>query len=297
MSRSQRAGKLGAALYGAPVVTDNPADTQTPRLVRTDLIDVMDGFNPRRFLTDDALSAAALGDLADSIRAQGILQPLVVRRAGARYQLIAGERRLRASALAGLRDVPVVVVDADDLKALEIAIVENAQRQDLDVVTETFAGFDFLSRHLGMSVEDVVTYLNAVRKGRREDERDVEGLLRRLYGTGISVWSQRRASILRMTPEERSAVIRKLTDVAVCAELTGVKDASYRAALLQRAITQQLSAPQVRLLVREREVAATGLPARVADFKKHLPKLARLDGARARKAEKLLEQLEQLLQE
>ena len=88
--------------------------------------------------------ADELASLADSIRAHGVLTPLVVRRHEGRYVLIAGERRLRASGLAGLSEVPVVVREADDPSVqLELALVENLQRVDLDPI-EAARGFQRL---------------------------------------------------------------------------------------------------------------------------------------------------------
>lgn len=77
---------------------------------------------------------AALQQLADSIRQHGVLQPVVVRQAGGRYELVMGERRFRASQLAGRRTVPAVVLDVDPADRLELAIVENVQRQDLNPI-------------------------------------------------------------------------------------------------------------------------------------------------------------------
>jgi len=84
-------------------------------------------------------AAEALEDLVQSIRQHGIIQPLVVTRTGERYQLIAGERRLRAAKVVGLLAVPAVVRDSKELEQLEIAIVENVQRQDLNPVEEAYA--------------------------------------------------------------------------------------------------------------------------------------------------------------
>ena len=82
---------------------------------------------------------AALMQLADSIKEQGVLQPLLVRKSqkdGVKYEIIAGERRWRASKLAGLTEVPVIIKDLTDEKALEVALVENIQRRDLNVIEE-----------------------------------------------------------------------------------------------------------------------------------------------------------------
>lgn len=77
---------------------------------------------------------AQLERLADSIRQHGVLQPVVVRRFGDRYQLVVGERRLRATQVAGLERIPAVIVDVDDRKLLDLALVENVQRQDLNPI-------------------------------------------------------------------------------------------------------------------------------------------------------------------
>ena len=76
----------------------------------------------------------ALDELADSIRSHGILQPLSVRRVGLNYELIAGERRLRAAQLAGITDVPGILMNMDDRESGMAAMVENLQRQDLDFI-------------------------------------------------------------------------------------------------------------------------------------------------------------------
>ena len=87
---------------------------------------------------------AALAELADSIRQHGIIQPLTVRKlASGYYQIIAGERRWRAARMAGLQEVPVIVMEADDRKAAELAMIENLQREDLNPMEEA-AGFQAL---------------------------------------------------------------------------------------------------------------------------------------------------------
>ena len=87
---------------------------------------------PRKHFDD-----AALADLADSIREHGIIQPLTVRKlASGYYQIIAGERRWRAARLAGLTQVPAIVIEADDRKAMELALIENLQREDLNPIEE-----------------------------------------------------------------------------------------------------------------------------------------------------------------
>ena len=104
---------------------------------------------PRKIFDEEALA-----ELADSIREHGIIQPLTVRKlASGYYQIIAGERRWRAARLAGLSEVPAVVVDADDKKAAELALVENLQREDLNPMEEA-AGFQALMQTYHMTQEE-----------------------------------------------------------------------------------------------------------------------------------------------
>lgn len=95
-----------------------------------------------------------LEDLAKSIRQHGIIQPLVVSHNGARYELIAGERRLQASKRAGLKKVPVIVRDADEKQKLELAIIENVQRHDLNAIEEA-KSYKKLMEEYQMSQEEV----------------------------------------------------------------------------------------------------------------------------------------------
>ena len=97
---------------------------------------------------------AALAELADSIREHGVIQPLTVRKlSSGYYQIIAGERRWRAARMAGLSEVPAVVIDADDKKAAELALVENLQREDLNPMEEA-AGYQSLIQTYHMTQEE-----------------------------------------------------------------------------------------------------------------------------------------------
>ena len=102
-------------------------------------------------------SAEALTQLADSIAQHGVLQPILVRESaagGGYYEIIAGERRWRALKMAGLTEVPVIVLDSDDLKAAEIALIENVQRADLNPVEEAF-GYRRLIDQFSLTQEQV----------------------------------------------------------------------------------------------------------------------------------------------
>ena len=107
------------------------------------------GNQPRKYFDE-----AALHDLADSIREHGILQPLTVRKlSSGYYQIIAGERRWRAARIAGLQQVPAVVIEADDRKMTELALIENLQREDLNPIEEA-EGYKSLMENYQMTQEE-----------------------------------------------------------------------------------------------------------------------------------------------
>ena len=106
---------------------------------------------------------ASLAELADSIAVHGVLQPLLVRKGdGEFYEIIAGERRWRAAKMAALTEVPVIVVEADELKTAQLALIENIQREDLDPVEEAMA-CEALIRNYGMTQEQAAKQLGKSR--------------------------------------------------------------------------------------------------------------------------------------
>ena len=132
--------KLGRGL-GSLLKTDT-ADQPTGDLAYIAVTQIEPNpYQPRRDLDE-----AELGGLLESIRENGVLQPILVRRAGETYQLVAGERRWRASMQAGLDVLPAKVVDIDDQKMVEMAIIENLQREDLNPLDKAEAFRDYLDR-------------------------------------------------------------------------------------------------------------------------------------------------------
>jgi ParB family chromosome partitioning protein len=130
----------------APPVEASP--DETTEMMPVDSLEA-NPMQPRRVFDSEGLA-----ELAQSIRANGIIQPLVVRKTGDRHQLVAGERRLRAAKLAGLTHVPVVVRDIPDARLLEITLIENIQREDLNPI-ETAVAFERLGRELNLNAEQV----------------------------------------------------------------------------------------------------------------------------------------------
>ncbi len=139
-----------------PVATPAPApppvaDTRE-RVERVALARVHPcAFQPRKDFAE-----AAIRELADSIREQGIVQPLIVRPSAQGFELIAGERRWRAAQLLGLKEVPVLVRQADDRTVLELALIENLQRENLNAIEEAL-GYAQLSQEFKLTQEEVAT--------------------------------------------------------------------------------------------------------------------------------------------
>jgi ParB family chromosome partitioning protein len=106
--------------------------------------------------------AAALTELVDSVKVHGVLQPLLVRMVGSKFELIAGERRLRAAQAALLKKVPVIVIEASDEKALEIALIENLQREDLNPIEEA-EGYALLQKKFNLTQADVAKQVGKAR--------------------------------------------------------------------------------------------------------------------------------------
>ena len=149
----RRLGRGLAALIGemdqpVPVEAERPT-VSADRMIPIEFV-TRNPRNPRRFFDD-----AELHDLASSIRQHGIVQPIVARTLGRdRYEIIAGERRWRAAQLAGLIEIPVIIRDVDDKTALEIAIVENVQRSDLNALEEAL-GYEQLIAEYGYTQNDL----------------------------------------------------------------------------------------------------------------------------------------------
>lgn len=154
---------LGALLGGVSLSTQPaPAAAQTTAAAPAAAADdrervqrvALDSIRPSPLQPRKDFPEEALRELADSIREQGIVQPLIVRAKGEHYELIAGERRLRAAQMCGLTEAPVLVREADDAAALELALIENLQREDLNPIEEA-QGYQQLIDQFQFRQEDV----------------------------------------------------------------------------------------------------------------------------------------------
>lgn len=150
MPRKALGRGLSSLLGDDKPATENTTGGATSLEVDIELVEP-NSEQPRTRFTEDALE-----ELAQSIKANGIIQPIVVRSIGGRYQIVAGERRWRAAQRAGVHRVPVVVKDVSDEKLLELALIENIQRHDLNPVEEARA-YRKLIDSIGLTQEQVST--------------------------------------------------------------------------------------------------------------------------------------------
>ena len=150
MASKKGLGRGLGALLDNPSFTEAASGTASPP---TSL--PIQRVEPNPLQPRKAFDEEELEQLADSIREHGIIQPLTVRKAsGGYYQIIAGERRWRAARLAGLNEVPALIVEADDRTVMELALIENLQRQDLNPVEEA-NGYHTLMQEYGLTQEEV----------------------------------------------------------------------------------------------------------------------------------------------
>lgn len=222
---------------------------------------------PRKHISEEGLS-----DLAASIRDRGVLEPVIVRRVGGGYELVAGERRTRAASLAGLDEIPAIVVDIDDREALEIAIIENLQREDLNAVEETEAVLGLLEMELDASRREVTQVLQALyneERGRitgknveESDRRRVQTLFKRLGRFSVSSFVSNRLPILDF-PESLLAAVREGRLAFTKAQaIARVDDPDDRERLLAVAVSEDLSLSQIRRRITELRAGRAALAQR-----------------------------------
>lgn len=211
---------------------------------------------PRKHVAEERLA-----DLAASIKEKGVLEPVIVRRAGGGFELVAGERRTRAAALAGLEEIPAIVVDIDDREALEIAIIENLQREDLNAVEETEAVLGLLEMSLDIDRAGVTALLQALYNeergrspGRQVSERQrnaVAGQFRRLGRFSISSFVSNRLPILEFPEILLEAVRSGRLAFTKAQAIARVDDPDVRQRLLAIAVAEDLSLSQIRRRITE----------------------------------------------
>jgi ParB family transcriptional regulator, chromosome partitioning protein len=220
---------LGALLPGVDDGSALPPNGQ----VAVTLID-RNPHQPRKTFDQDELAA-----LSHSIQNHGILQPLVVRATGERYQLIAGERRLRAAQEAGLDEVPVHVVNLNDREAFEAALVENVQRADLNAIEKAQGFADYIKQFPGTTHEQLAEKLGL-------DRTTVTNLVR----------------LLDLDPDVQTAVRVGQISAGHARAILGITDKARQVSLCKEVVAKGLSVRATEALVKEQKPEpANGRPA------------------------------------
>lgn len=283
---------------------DAHAEVSEQRSVATELID----FNknqPRKYI-----DAGALATLTDSVRKHGVLEPILVRPVGERFELIAGERRTRAAIEAGLDVVPAVVLYLDDAQTLEIAVIENLQREDLNPVEETDAILSLLSLRLDMERQEVLGIVKVLydeSRGRTGNNDISEGARMRTLEVFNAVgrftaasFHTNRVPLLGLPSELIEAVRTGRLHYTKARKLARIDDSKIRKQLLKRAIEENLSLTDLEELIRDlrqRPEPRENLSATLRQVKRSLTpsRIERLSLEHKREVEELLRSLQMLL--
>jgi len=217
---------LGSLLGGTdlPIATDSllrvSSDANT--MIRLDSIEVNE-LQPRKDFDETSLQELAL-----SIQSYGIIQPITVRPVqNGKYQIISGERRYRASLLAGLRDIPAYVRTVDEVQTLEMALVENIQRKDLN------------------AIEIALTYQRLL----NECDLSHEALSIKVGKERATVTNYLR--LLRLTKEAQQAICEKQISMAHARTLVAVEDIEFQKKILKEIIKNQLSVRETEAIVKK----------------------------------------------
>ena len=212
---------------------------------------VLPNNQPRHYFDDKAMQ-----ELTVSVRQHGILQPLLVRAIeGNRYELVAGERRYRAAKSANMKDIPVIVKELSDDDAVEIAILENLQRQDLNPIEETEAILDLMSKRLNQPRETIISLLN---QASHSDLKSADNVIRTSdWKTIESVFE----AVGRFTPESfrsnRLPLLKLPNDVlkelrigsiqyTKAREVAKIRDLESRQSLLTEVVSNNMSLREIR---------------------------------------------------
>lgn len=213
-----------------------PARVNTPSVVAAPTHLPIDSIEPNPMQPRTVFNPDRLEELAASIRANGIIQPLIVRRHDHSYQIVAGERRWRAAQLAGIHEVPVVVQDVAEAQLLEIALIENIQREDLNSI-ETAHAYERLHRELGISYEEI-----GQRTGK--DRTSVVNTVR----------------LLKLPREVQRLVAEQRLTMGHARAILGIPSAEEQTEVAEKAAAQGLSVRQVEAMVQKRTTERSADP-------------------------------------
>ena len=267
---------------------------------------------PRRWFDPEKMS-----QLVQSVREYGILEPLLVRPFdNGEYELVAGERRLRAAKEAGLSEVPIISRELTDQQALQIALLENLQREDLNPVEEVEAILELLAISLNVRTENVKSILNEAANAKKRDLELTENVFRQfekieiiLAGIGrfnAESFRTSRLPLLNLSSDVLEVLRQGQIQFTKARTIAQIKDERERGNVLSLAVTQNLSLSQIKTLIRQLQLTdatpeaavSKTLSNRYADIGKRLQQAQLWQNDKKRKKlERLLNDLEELLEE
>jgi ParB family chromosome partitioning protein len=255
MARSGLGKGLGALIGTSGVGTRTDAAEPGERVHQINLASIVpSALQPRKDFGREALQ-----ELIDSIRQHGIIQPLIVREVGARFELIAGERRWRAAQEIGLTEVPALIRSANDLEVLELSLIENLQRADLNPIEEA-QGYARLANEFGMRQDDI-----ALKVGR--SRAAVANALRLLdLHPQVQVWLAQ--DLLSVGHAKVLLALKAPEEQLLAAETVLRRNATVRAT--ERLVARLLGIGRPRRKSRRAGTELSAIPAAVEDLQNRL---------------------------
>jgi ParB family transcriptional regulator, chromosome partitioning protein len=295
-----------ALLSQAPRVTPENSSAASALLINIKLPQSQ----PRKYFDPEKMQ-----QLVQSVREHGILEPLLVRPISENeYELVAGERRLRAAQEIGLVEVPIVIREMDDRQALQIALVENLQREDLNPVEETEGILQLLALALDIQTDEVEALLHQAYNAKQRDQKlngnvtiqlqTINEMLAAVGKFNAESFRSNRLPLLKLPNDVLQALRQGDLEYTKAKVIARIKDADRRQGLLEDAIGQGLSLSQVRDYVATLKPTASetpGTPSLQNRFKTIYQRFQKTktwnNPQQQKRIEKLLTQLESMLLE
>jgi ParB family transcriptional regulator, chromosome partitioning protein len=266
---------------------------------------------PRRYFDPEKLQ-----QLTDSVKQHGIIEPLLVRPLQqGEYELVAGERRYRAAKEVGLETVPITIRELSDQEALQLALIENLQREDLNPIEETEGVLELIKLNMGCRKEEILEALTQMATAQKKGvdlsgnvSRQIESITNVLLLTiGLTPESFRtsRLPLLNLPSEILDALRQGKLEYTKALAIARVKDEAQRQKLLKDAIAQDLSLSQIKEQITAINAAKADVKKQPISLKKRFDSTYQLvrkskvwdDPTKKRQVEKLLAQLEALIKE